>query len=289
MRKGISVNGKRIVVWCVVLTVLWATSAVHAATTIRGYDPKKHDRFYTGGDREFIGESFDWSGVGKTSSSGSWATMVSPKYFLTARHAAPGYGSSITFYEDNTRDHSHSYTVDSWTYSPPHYFYDHYDLCLRRLAGDIPDEDNITYYPVLALESDSEYIGMEIYVHGKTDRVGRNIIDRIRYRTLATDPYTAVHAMEFDYDDPGVGDDECRTEGGDSGGPSFAICNNSLALVGTHAFSSGDNFVPYHIDELNANMGTHSLTLCVPEPATLMLLLIFGVMWLVWCRYKAAL
>ena len=43
----------------------------------------RNDRFYAGADKAFIGQPYDWSGVG-LSSNGSWATMISPTYFVSA-------------------------------------------------------------------------------------------------------------------------------------------------------------------------------------------------------------
>jgi hypothetical protein len=55
-----------------------------------------HDRFYTGADKAFIGAAFDWSGVGGAVSTGTtapstgpWATMISPSYFVSAIHYGP--------------------------------------------------------------------------------------------------------------------------------------------------------------------------------------------------------
>jgi hypothetical protein len=47
----------------------------------------RYDRFYSGGDRQFIGESIDWSGIGRATVSGGpgWATMISPSFFCHRR------------------------------------------------------------------------------------------------------------------------------------------------------------------------------------------------------------
>ena len=90
--------------------------------------------------------------------------------------------------------------------------------------------------------------------------------------------------MEYDYNTvSGLGADECYLIGGDSGGPSFVDVNGQLALVGIHYYNggtpgpgdigpiSGDSFVPYYINQLNANMGGSRVSVVVPEPASLAL------------------
>ena len=79
------------------------------------------------------------------------------------------------------------------------------------------------------------------------------------------------------------GANESYLEGGDSGGPSFAVVDGELALLGTHFVNdgpvfdgafSGDSFIPFYISQLDANMvGAQVTTVTiVPEPASLLLL-----------------
>ena len=160
----------------------------------------------------------------------------------------------------------------------------------RPVTAPIPANDHITYYPVLGLPNNSDYVGRMIYVNGKPNTVGRNVIDRI---TTAQEPdppaapYKNTVTMEYDYNTvSGLRADECYLIGGDSGGPSFVDADGQLALVGIHYYNggtpgpvdigliSGDSFVPYYLSQLNANMGGESVAL-VPEPGTLVLLSIF--------------
>jgi hypothetical protein len=56
-----------------------------AAMDIRVYDPARHDRFYAGpAPDDTLRDAGDWSGVGQ--SGVTWATMVSPTFFLSANH-----------------------------------------------------------------------------------------------------------------------------------------------------------------------------------------------------------
>lgn len=50
----------------------------------------------------------------------------------------------------------------------------------------------------------------------------------------------------FDYDVPGLGEDETYLISGDSGGPSFAVVNGTLALLGEHFSTYGTSgLIPF--------------------------------------------
>jgi hypothetical protein len=251
--------------------------------------PNRQDRFYVGADKDFLGQAFNWSGVGQAAN-GTWATMISPDYFVSATHYHPGGGDVLTFYEgNNPSGQSHQYTVSSWSYQTSYNGVGS-DLWVGKLTAPIPASDHITSYPILGLPNQSDYVGRMIYVNGKPNRIGRNIIDRV---TTAQEPdppaapYKNTVAMEYDFDTVnGLGADECYLIGGDSGGPTFVDAGGLLALVGIHYYNagtpgpldlgpiSGDSFVPYYIDQLNTNMGGESVRVVVPEPGTLILLLV---------------
>ena len=89
--------------------VLSLPGVARADMLIRAHEAQRHDRFYAGADKAFLGQAFDWSGVGKAG--GRWVTMVSPSYFLSAAHYAPSAGSVVTFYEGNDGSTPHTYTV----------------------------------------------------------------------------------------------------------------------------------------------------------------------------------
>lgn len=147
-------------------------SVGYADLWIQGYSANLHDRFYAGADRAFIGQGYDWSGVGQASN-GTWATMISPTYFVSANHYHPSGGNTLTFYPDNTTNNPQTFTVDS-TFAA-----NDGDLFLGRLTSPIPASDHIDYYPILKLPSDNLYAGREIFVYGVPNRVGRNIITTI--------------------------------------------------------------------------------------------------------------
>ena len=79
---------------CLAITVADCQTA-RSALTIQNYNSTQHDRFAY--NANFIGNGFNWCGVGRTS--GSWGTLISPTFVLTATHAA-GAGP-IRFYTSN--------------------------------------------------------------------------------------------------------------------------------------------------------------------------------------------
>jgi hypothetical protein len=270
------------------LLFLAAIAAVgRADLQVATLQPNRQDRFYVGADKDFLGKAFNWSGVGQAAN-GTWATMISPSYFVSATHYHPGEDAVLTFYEgNNPSGPSHEYTVSSWSYQTS---YDGVgsDLWVGKLTTPILASDHITYYPILGLPNQSDYVGQMIYVNGKPNRVGRNVIDRV---TTAQEPdppaapYKNTVTMEYDYNlVSGLGADECYLIGGDSGGPSFVDAGGQLALVGIHYYNggtpgpqdlgpiSGDSFVPYYISQLNAHLVGESVSVVAPEPGTLALL-----------------
>lgn len=242
-----------------------------------------HDRFYTapagGAERAFIGEGYDWSGVGR-SSNGAWITMISPSYFVSANHYHPGAGDTITFHENNNpAGATHAYTVASFGYDT-NYAGQSSDLWLGKLTVPLSRKHHIAIYPVLALAAgDAAYAGVFMFAYGAPDRVGTNTIGAI------VDDFEIgrTRTMRYWFDaaeGTGTGAGDCHLIGGDSGGPSFAIVGGKLALVGVHFTTndtngvfdpedswpfgfgwSGDSFVPFYLDQLDANMaGEHAIT-----------------------------
>jgi autotransporter-associated beta strand protein len=213
------------------LVVVWASASPALATmyiTGDGYpnntDPQQYARFYTGADKAFIGQPYDWSGVG--SNGGPWATMISPTFFISATHYHPGTGSTVTFYASNsTSSPSYSGVVGGGSQIEAS------DVYLGWLTQPIPSSANIADYPVLTLPNDTAYVGTMIYNYGSPNLVGRNVISSIQTYTEAGEVMTG---MFYNYDIPGVGPAETYLMGGDSGGPSFAVVNGHLALLGEH-------------------------------------------------------
>jgi hypothetical protein len=243
----------------------------------------RNDRFYTGADRAFIGQSYDWSGVG-LSSGGSWATMISATYFLSANHDHPGAGQTITFHtNDDPNGPTFTYTVANWSYQTQDNG-NGSDLYLGELTA--PVDSSIAKYPVVQLANDAAYNNLVNWTYGYPNRVGKNNISSISDLNLISSGLGYTRVMYYTYNATGgQGFDESYLEGGDWGGPSFVMEGGLPALVGIHFVNSGavynlarsgDSFVPFYISQLDANMsGGEQLTI-VPEPASLSLLALGG-------------
>jgi hypothetical protein len=289
-----------------VLTVLALAGGAMADTFLQGLagptglanegnqgSSPRNDRFLD--SPSFIGAPYDWSGVG-LSNGGSWATMISPTYFVSAEHDHPTPGQTVTFHLDNNPNGpTETYTVSAntyWTNSSqiPGATYSGSDLWLGQLTA--PVSSSIAKYPVEQLANSSAYVGQTIWTYGYSNRVGKNNISSISALNGVYTP-ESTQVMYFNYYANGgqQGPDECYLEGGDSGGPAFTVVNGSLALLGTGFVNavdlqltttgvydgapSGDAFVPFYINQLDANMtgGEQVTTVApVPEPLTMVAL-----------------
>ncbi len=273
-------------------------STAWSALTIQNYNPAQHDRFAN--NAGFIGSGFNWGGVGRTGAGiGTWGTLISPTFVLTATHFA-GAGA-IRFYNSNDpnggfveRNIVQNITLTQIGSDKPS------DLTLSRLDSAV---NGVDFFPIVDLPAAADYINRELFVFGISNspqaftnvRVGRNNIDSIL--PLFSDPglnngNSKNDVFIYDFDNPGgVGADEARIEGGDSGAPSFVIINGAPALVGIHWFQyepgdfpdgkqgSGDTFVSSFVDEINnAIAATGSLERvltisAVPEPSAMLLVI----------------
>ena len=236
------------------------------ALMIRDYNAAQHYRFYDGSDKNFVGETYDFSGVGY-SNAGHWATLVSSNYFISATHYHPVAGETVKFWATNDlAGPSYTYTVSGGSQIGST------DLWVGRFDSVV--DSSIARYPVAMLPSASDYIDLVLYNYGVDQRVGRNVLE-----ILATEyvkPSTGVVAW-YDYDNndsPSVGGDETFLQVGDSGAPSFTVLNSELSLIGVHwakyTYPEGsiDTFVPEYFDNVNAVLKTGGQALtAVPEPS----------------------
>ncbi|MDB4500939.1 hypothetical protein N9224_02050 [Akkermansiaceae bacterium] len=89
-------------IFCLALLLLPGASS---AIVIANYTDDANLRFHS--DPAFIGNPYDWSGVGRTSVSADnsvnkeWATLLGENYFISAVHYHPSTGDTITFRGSN--------------------------------------------------------------------------------------------------------------------------------------------------------------------------------------------
>jgi hypothetical protein len=202
-----------------IASMLSLPTSVRGEMIVRDYRPARHDRFYSGSDKAFVGASYDFSGVG-VGNRGHWATLVSDNCFLSAYHRRPVLGEQVKFWSSNVQaGPSFSYTVTGGT---------------RVGRTDIwvgwfekPVDTSILRYPVLVLRAVKSYISLSLLNYGMNHKVGRNVLDRLVWFTYGGSTGLSVLYDYDNNDDPSVGGDETWLMGGDSGAPSFAVFNGS--------------------------------------------------------------
>lgn len=269
------------------LAALVLAPAAHALL-VDGYAFTVNERFSSGADSSsavantsssFLGASLDLSGIGWEGTTPFAVTMISPQYFITAAHIAPGVGSSVSFLNENGV--VKTYTVGSVT-SVQQSAGVNTDLVVGKLSAPISASDAITYYPTLQLGSLDAYANLPLFVYGANGRVGQNNIDGL-FPDFDMLPFgggdgtadSTLLVTEFDAGNPY----ETQAQIGDSGNPSFVVVGNTLALVGVHSAVNGnpppqltlDSFVPAYAVQIANDLaaGGDSLTIvtAVPEPA----------------------
>jgi hypothetical protein len=270
--KGGVVAMKRLLSSLLIAMILLLPSSSHALL-ISDYTPAEYNRFYSGSDKNFIGQAYNFSGVGY-SSDGRWATLVSNNYFISAYHYYPGQytpGATVTFYATNNLAGSkYTYTVAGGQRIGMT------DLWIGWF--DTPVDPSIARYPVEMLPTYGDYQGQTLYNYGRdqttfsTPVVGRNVMDSF-YSESWDGSKTDVTYYGYNSATPS----EAFLQGGDSGAPSFVAVNSSLALIGPHWLAytyadntpagSADTFVPSYFNQVNNVMAAKGETLmAVPEP-----------------------
>jgi hypothetical protein len=259
----------------------WTTSS-YADLYIAGYNSTVNDRFTAPAtpnpSGSFIANGYDLTGVGNSAAdgTGTFATMISPTFFLSAEHYHPAPGSTVTFY--NATGTAKTYTVETgYTTS---YLGLTSDLWLGKLTASV--DSDIAKYSVV----DNAATDEAMFVYGRPNRVGKNSYDGLDTLNSVT-PIRQTRVLVYDYDDPNVTDtDDTAGQGanesyviaGDSSAPSFMVRNGQLGVVGIHYNHSSDtvandeesydSYVPEYISQLNISMALTSSerVTVVPEP-----------------------
>jgi len=246
------------------MMVLWA--GIAGALQIRDYDPARHNRFVSGYpanpvvNTNFYQGYHDFSGVGWHSAASYLSyTLISPRHFVGANHVNPGIGATLKF---RGRDGVvRSYTV-ARQYNITNSAGKATDLFIGELAQAVATCDHITFYPILSLLSEANYLGLPLIIYGHETRVGAGTLNA--FLSFGGDPITGgsgvndTRAFDYHYLNAGLGIDDCYLEGGDSGSPSFVAKDGELFVVGVHlgvattalAKVSIDTFVPHYLDQI---------------------------------------
>jgi uncharacterized protein YuzB (UPF0349 family) len=253
------------------LIVLGIPSAASADLQVLGYAPEKHDRFYqpvpnsSDPAKDFIGDGFDWSGVGRgywssLSTYGGWATMISEEHFLGSAHNTPPAGGTFTFFQGNNTATSWVGTIAGGTRIGVS------DLWVGSFTSTPPAW--VTRYPIIKRQNTTNwtsYLDTEIYIFGQTAttgasdiRLGRNQASKIEANGTIIQPGGGTSyvgpLVHWTYDTGlgGVGDDEAITAGGDSGGATFVVGPSGPALLSTHSAVARDTNASALLSQIEA-------------------------------------
>jgi len=288
--------GKRSLKQLVAAVSVVAASApsLHALET-RDDNPDAQNRFSSGfssnpvdnTSNNFLLSGYNLSGIGwDPTDTRKGFVMISPIHFLAATHFAPNSSDSITFQNQSGNlvniGVAGAQAMKNNNNSAS-------DLTLGTLDRALVTADQVNFFSVADLATESLYTGRALFVYGSTPKVGQATIGA--FQDFAGDPVTAGSGLnpsrtyQFTYADVGGGGNDAYFEVGDSGSPSFTIIGGQLAITGTHsALVSGtgvkvnyDTFVPDYFDELNTAMAIDGFQVTapatVPEPSAYALLL----------------
>ncbi|MEO0477573.1 MAG: hypothetical protein AAF085_16640, partial [Planctomycetota bacterium] len=251
------------------LVLLVLSPSIAAGLSFEGYDAKRHDRFYDGADRAFIGDDqsifpkgLDLTGVGRIDGLPYHVSMISDTYFVGARHTLAGPGNqpgtaTIEFFDDD------SSTTWSGSTVAAEYF-DSGDFFIGKLSQPAPTW--VKRYPVLKLpqivNTDFEY-ETTVAIYGNTPAdpsptytpgavgIGTATISAGKKNYGLSGDVHILSRGETFASDPNVwGNDAVSTIAGDSGSPTFAFTDAGPAVIGTHQGPSNyDNLVSYYADD----------------------------------------
>ncbi len=235
------------IIGCILLHFLVADRS--PALEWNEYHENQVSRFYTGSDRNFVGNGFDWSGVGIIQGSGGisgfWVTMISDQYFLSAHHIGiSGASNTVHFYPtNNINDGFESATIDS-TFGEQ---IAGSDLWLGRLTS--APSSAIKRYPLMKRSGGANYLSFlspDVYAVGYRYRSDGAYSDYDRYfagtnqiLSLSYDHVTGQEYIQWNRD-TSAGGNEVGLIDHDSSGPTFGVSPmGTLGLVGIHNAATG--------------------------------------------------
>jgi len=239
------------------VAVMWLTIAeLVVAIEFAGFDATTHERYLSGQPNpDFIIDESKIAGVGgRPGDRYNQAALISPKHVITSRHN--GVIGSARFRKRDGTFRSYALVTEAASPSHPDGYIDLTtilpegggnvlsDIRLYRLTEAIPAADGVVPMPIFAGDI-GKLVGQEIFVMGKDNRAGRNVIKTVTMNEVAADNKTYVHAFTFDTEGnggtDGLGVDEVRLEAGDSGHPALIPIGDKIALLGAHNAASNSH------------------------------------------------
>ncbi len=200
--------------------------------------PARHDRFYVGVDKNLIGSSYNWSGVGR-SSSGQYATLITRDCYATCSHWNVGVGNTIRFYNGNlpTSPYEDRTVVSETLVSG--------DVTVGRFSSPLPA--GYASYSVLNTSKPTDLMRpLNGFLFGRTDPVGLDyrlsqklakIQTWIWSQTKSPAPTASFSSgtlfTRFDLTVTNS-DGPQSLQVGDSGGPLFTVFDGTPTLIGAN-------------------------------------------------------
>ena len=182
-----------------------------------------------------------WNGVARDITQGTWATLISSSFIISADHWHPGIGDTIAFYLNNNPNSTPvTRTIVAGEGLQESIPGDSGDVWVGKLSAPAT---GVASYPILKLPTaagdNSAYGGLGIetfgqagsgFATGTSVRLGRNVI-------TPGSVTSGVNSYNFSFDAPGIGPDASQVISGDSGRTSFScmpvVHPRCLARTGT--------------------------------------------------------
>lgn len=256
-----------------------ATAAVFA-----GFDSATHDRFLPGDipNPGFLIDESQLSGLALDR-----GVLITPQHYITATHTAV---PSVSFRgTDGVIRTYNSDTSQSLLTAVPGEGDVASDIRIYRIAS--PVDPSIIPLPV-AIGGMSNFVGHEVLAYDQNRRVGRNIIEaaqQVEFNSGNGDSETVAYRFDTDTNGGtgGLGGDEIRLVGGDSGHAALISIDGQIGVIGAHMgiafvpeegtaglhYSFSTLLSPYE-SQLNAIVGADGYSIstltvtAVPEPSS---------------------
>lgn len=215
------------------------------ALSWENYSRPRHDRFYPGSDRQFLADPMNLSAIGRVNGLLRWATLITPRHFISAAHFHPEPGDKLIFYSTNRRAGAKiTRTVVSGANVSGA------DLWVGELDSAV--DATIEPMAVMSVANHQIYrncvalpVGF-VATDGFAIGVGLTAIE-------LTSEGASIHYLS---DTEGIlGDDKISTIVGDSGGPCLLVANGRPLLAGVHSGVNADVGVGYYLAALQALTG----------------------------------
>lgn len=269
----------------VIVLLLTTAHATRAQIVVANFDTTVNDRFSNSSD--FILDGFDVTGVGRVDGGARWATAISRNVVVSANHARPSLGDTITF---NTNNDPNGPTVSRTITSSLRVTNTSAgtfgDVWLGVLDGDLPAsiasysflDQPLSFGLLPSLQTEAYFFGRPSGATINTGQtVGTNRITgfwedfTLNGGTLGTSDY--LYATDDPPGAPNYLDNEASLQVGDSGAPVFVADGSDLLLLGTNALRQPNalNYLGNEADEINAFISVNA-TASVPEPSCCLVL-----------------